>query len=58
MNRLFEPFFTTKETGSGLGLALSQRIAGEYGGRITVERGKPKGTVFILRLPLGEGGKA
>lgn len=58
LGRIFEPFFTTKKTGSGLGLALSQRIAKEYGGEITVSRGQVCGTVFTLRLLLGEEEKA
>jgi signal transduction histidine kinase len=52
MKRIFEPFFTTKNHGSGLGLALSQRIAQEHGGQIKVERLAPRGTAFILQLPL------
>jgi signal transduction histidine kinase len=52
MKRMFEPFFTTKNHGSGLGLALSQRIAQEHGGQIKIERLAPRGTAFILQLPL------
>ena len=52
MKRIFEPFFTTKDNGSGLGLAISQRIAQEHGGQIGVERLKPRGTAFILQIPL------
>jgi two-component system, sporulation sensor kinase A len=51
-NRIFEPFFTTKDQGSGLGLAISQRIAQEHGGQIVIERLAPRGTAFILQLPL------
>lgn len=54
MARLFEPFFTTKETGSGLGLALSQRIAKECGGEIKAENGTPTGSIFTLWLPLSK----
>jgi two-component system sporulation sensor kinase A len=52
LKRMFEPFFTTKNHGSGLGLALSQRIAQEHGGQIKIERLAPRGTAFILQLPL------
>jgi PAS domain S-box-containing protein len=58
MPRLFEPFFTTKESGSGLGLALSQRIARECGGEIRAENRESGGADFILRLPLGKKGTA
>jgi PAS domain S-box-containing protein len=55
--RLFEPFFTTKNSGSGLGLSVSQRIVEAHGGKIKVERLKPRGTAFILEIPAESGGK-
>lgn len=55
INRIFEPFFTTKKTGSGLGLAVSQRIAQEYGGSIEVKKRLPCGSEFIVSLPVSEG---
>jgi two-component system sensor histidine kinase HydH len=53
--RMFEPFFTTKTSGSGLGLSVSQKIAESHGGKISVERLQPRGTVFILELPADAG---
>ncbi|MDE2368291.1 MAG: sensor histidine kinase [Burkholderiales bacterium] len=40
MARLFEPFFTTKPVGQGLGLGLmiSSKIVGEFGGHLRAER--------------------
>jgi len=49
---IFEPFFSTKETGTGLGLALTQQIIMEQGGKIAVESVAGEGTTFVVRLPL------
>jgi signal transduction histidine kinase len=53
--KIFQPFFTTKtEHGSGLGLALSQKIIERHHGRIrmrsSVREGK-SGTLFRISLP-------
>jgi PAS domain S-box-containing protein len=47
------PFFTTKraEGGTGLGLAVSDRIAGEHGGELTFESEPGRGTTATLWLP-------
>jgi signal transduction histidine kinase len=49
--KIFEPFFSTKDGGTGLGLALTQQIVAEHGGRIVVESRPGAGTTFTLRLP-------
>jgi signal transduction histidine kinase len=50
---LFVPFFTTKPGGSGIGLALSRRIAEAHGGILSLEnRVGARGCVAIVRLPL------
>lgn len=49
---LFIPFFTTKERGTGLGLALCQRIVQHHGGSIEVQSVEGKGASFVIRLPV------
>ncbi|HBT97824.1 MAG TPA: PAS domain-containing sensor histidine kinase [Desulfobulbaceae bacterium] len=50
--KLFEPHFSTKKSGTGLGLAIVSMIMADHGGSARVEDNIPKGTVFILDLPL------
>ena len=56
--RLFEPFFTTKPHGTGLGLALSQRIATAHQGTIELRAATPSGTIVRVMLPIGPLGPA
>lgn len=49
-NRLFEPFVTGKPDGTGLGLALCQRLTDRMGGELTLVEDRA-GTVFRLWLP-------
>jgi len=53
--KIFLPFFTTKTHGTGLGLALVQKIILAHNGRIEVQSNEGKGTRFAVTLPrLGE----
>ena len=51
MDRIFETFFTTKSEGMGMGLSICRSIVASHGGRITVAKGVPHGSVFQLILP-------
>jgi signal transduction histidine kinase len=50
--RIFEPFFTTKTKGTGLGMAIAQRIVHSHGGAIAAS--SPEGAQIEIRLPRGE----
>ncbi|MBW1919604.1 MAG: HAMP domain-containing protein [Deltaproteobacteria bacterium] len=51
-NRLFEPYFSTKKHGTGLGLAIASSIISEHNGTIRVKDRHPRGTSFIIELPV------
>lgn len=48
--QLFQPCPSSKRGGSGLGLALSQRLAQQAGGRLELVRSDERGTCFRLVL--------
>lgn len=50
--RIFYPFFTTKERGSGVGLAMAQKIVASHGGSLSLESEGGPGAHFRVRLPL------
>jgi two-component system nitrogen regulation sensor histidine kinase NtrY len=51
-DKLFFPYFSTKKEGTGLGLAIVNSIISMHRGYIRVQDNKPKGTQFIIELPV------
>src|SRR6266550_1500951 len=51
-SKLFRPFFTTKANGTGLGLAVVQKIIVQHGGQVEVRNRAAGGAEFIVTLPL------
>ena len=54
LESIFNPFFTTKAEGVGLGLAVVSKIVEEHGGEISVDSTLGEGSVFLIRLPMGD----
>ena len=50
--RLFEPYFSTRKTGTGLGLTIVNVIIADHNGYIRVRDNQPKGTTFLIELPV------
>lgn len=48
--RIFEPFYTTKTKGTGLGMAIAQRIVEAHDGKIVVGADRGQGTEILVTL--------
>jgi signal transduction histidine kinase len=48
---LFQPYFSAKSTGTGMGLALSEKLISQHGGHIDYRTGAG-GTTFRISVPL------
>lgn len=53
--RIFDPYFSTHDTGTGLGLPITRRIAEEHGGGVTARNRAGGGLEVTITLPLAEG---
>jgi two-component system nitrogen regulation sensor histidine kinase GlnL len=53
---MFQPFFTTKAKGTGLGLALVQKIVVTHNGRVSVANAEGGGARLSVVLPLADRG--
>jgi len=51
-DKLFIPYFSKKKAGTGLGLAIVHRIVSDHNGHIRATRNTPKGTNFVIELPV------
>ncbi len=49
-DRIFDRYFTTKKEGTGLGLAVVERIVKAHGGFVSVKSKPGKGTSFFVNL--------
>jgi two-component system, NtrC family, sensor histidine kinase HydH len=52
LTQLFKPFFTTKAAGTGLGLAVVQKIIVQHGGQVEAKNQAGGGAEFIVTLPM------
>ena len=50
LSQIFEPYYTTKDTGTGLGMAIVQRIVTDHEGEIYVESEEGVGTTVWIEL--------
>ena len=51
LEKIFHPFYTTKDKGTGLGLAVINKIVTDHHGTILVDSAAGSGSTFTVRLP-------
>ncbi|MFO8032180.1 MAG: ATP-binding protein [Desulfohalobiaceae bacterium] len=52
LERIFDPYYTSKKSGTGLGLAVVDKIIQAHQGRIKVQSAPGQGSTFVLLLPV------
>lgn len=55
IDQLFDPFYTTRATGTGLGLAVAQRMVQMHGGTIRAENAPGGGACVRISIPESRG---
>ena len=54
LERIGEPFYSTKEKGTGIGLAVCQKIIHRHHGQISFQSKKNEGTTVTISIPLAD----
>ncbi|MDH3978414.1 MAG: HAMP domain-containing histidine kinase, partial [Gammaproteobacteria bacterium] len=54
VGKIFDPFYTSRPDGTGLGLAVVKSVTESHGGEVYVDETTPRGTKFVMRLPVAE----
>ncbi|MCX7908054.1 MAG: ATP-binding protein [Ignavibacteria bacterium] len=54
LDKIFNPFFTKKPNGTGLGMAITQKLLYRYNGSIVVRSKVGEGTDIIVKFPSSE----
>jgi signal transduction histidine kinase len=57
LDAIYNPFVTSKSRGAGLGLTMVHQIIMNHHGEIKIGSKPQKGTVAVIRLPVGSGQK-
>ena len=52
--RIFDRYYTTKESGTGLGLAVVERVISAHDGTLKVESEEGVGTTFTIYFPYNQ----
>lgn len=55
LGQVFYPYFTTKNNGTGIGLAISQKIVSDHRGTIRIDSAPGQGTTVTVELPVYRG---